>query len=187
MENQVKIEEIENILAKADELYTEREISNALDDMAEGISLRLQTKYPLCLSVMLGGLIPTGQLLPRLNFPLEIDYIHVSRYRGETSGSDLHWIKSPNISLENRTVLVIDDILDEGFTLQAIIEYCQQAGAQEVFTAVLIEKNLDKQRPGIQQADFTGLTVPNRYVFGYGMDYQGQLRYVPGIYAVHGL
>lgn len=187
MENQVEIEKIQTILAKADELYTEREISNALDDLAEGISQRLQNKYPLCLSVMIGGLIPTGQLLPRLNFPLEIDYIHASRYRGNTSGSDLHWIKYPNISLENRSILVIDDILDEGLTLQAIIKYCQQAGAEEVFTAVLIEKTLDKQRIGIQHADFTGLTVPNRYVFGYGMDYQGQLRYVPGIYAVHGL
>lgn len=187
MENKIKIEEIQNVLAKADELYTEREISNALDDMAESINQRLQNKYPLCLSVMLGGLIPAGQLLPRLNFPLEIDYIHASRYRGNTSGSDLNWIKYPNISLENRTVLIIDDILDEGLTLQAIIKYCQQAGAQEILTAVLIEKTLDKQRPGIQQADFTGLTVPNRYVFGYGMDYQGQLRYVPGIYAVHGL
>ena len=188
MENQIKIVEIETVLAKADELYTEREISNALDDMAENINQRLQNKYPLCLSVMLGGLIPTGQLLPRLNFPLEIDYIHASRYGGNTSGSkDLNWIKYPNISLENRTILIIDDILDQGLTLQAIIKYCQQAGAQEIFTAVLIEKTLDKPRQGIQQADFTGLIVPNRYVFGYGMDYQGQLRYVPSIYAVHGL
>ncbi len=186
MDNQLTLEEIQSVLAKADQLYTESELSESLDDMATAISMHLQDKHPLCLSVMMGGLIPTGQLIPRLNFPLEIDYIHASRYQGATSGNDLHWIKYPNISLQDRTVLVIDDILDEGLTLQAIKKYCIEVGAKEVFTAVLIEKKLE-QRAGLQYADFTGLSVPNRYVFGYGMDYQGQLRHVPGIYAVHGL
>ncbi len=186
MENTTDIEEIQNVLAKADLLHTERDVSEAFDEMAVAITQRLEKKHPLCLSVMIGGLIPTGQLLPRLNLPLEIDYIHANRYRGATSGSDLHWIKYPSASLQGRTVLVIDDILDEGLTLEAIVKYCKEAGAQEVLTAVLVEKQL-VSRPGLQKADFTGLTVPNRYVFGYGMDYQGQLRYVSGIYAVHGL
>ena len=176
----------ETVLAKAEQLYTEREISDTIDEMTAEINQQLQDKLPICLSVMIGGLIPAGQLLPRLNFPLEIDYIHATRYKKATTGGDLDWIKYPSISLENRTVLVIDDILDEGLTLQAIVKYCLEAGAKEVFTAVLVEKELE-QRAGLQKADFTGLTVPNRYVFGYGMDYQGQLRYVPGIYAVHGL
>jgi len=176
----------ETVLAKAEQLYTEREISDTIDEMAAEINQQLQDKLPVCLSVMIGGLIPAGQLLPRLNFPLEIDYIHATRYKKATTGSDLDWIKYPSISLENRTVLIIDDILDQGLTLQAIVKYCLEAGAKEVFTAVLVEKELE-QRSGLQNADFTGLIVPNRYVFGYGMDYQGQLRYVPGIYAVHGL
>ncbi len=186
MQNQFDIETIQNVLAKAEQLYSEREVSDALDDMAVAINQSLQDKFPLCLSVMIGGLMPTGQLLPRLNFPLELDYIHATRYRGATEGSDLHWIQYPKTSLHDRIVLVIDDILDEGLTLQEIVKYCQEAGAQEVLTAVLVEKQL-KSRVGLQHANFTGLTVPDRYVFGYGMDYQGQLRYVPGIYAVHGL
>jgi hypoxanthine phosphoribosyltransferase len=186
MANQFTIEEIQNVLAKADQLYTSNEVSVALDNMAVDIQQRLSDQYPVCLSVMIGGLIFSGQLLPLLNFPLEIDYIHATRYRGATNGRDLHWMKYPNISLENRTVLVIDDILDEGLTLQAIVKFCEEAGAHQVLTAVLVEKELNN-RPGLQQADFTGLTVPNRFVFGYGMDYQGQLRHVPGIYAVHGL
>lgn len=186
MDNQLDIEEIENVLAKADELYTHSQVSFAFDNMAVEIHQRLHDKHPLCICVMIGGLVPAGQLLPLLSFPLEIDYIHASRYRGATTGSDLHWIKYPSLSLEGRTVLIIDDILDEGLTLQEIVKYCQQAGAQEVLTAVLVEKQLDN-RPGLKKADFTGLTVPNRYVFGYGMDYKGQLRYAPGIYAVHGL
>ncbi len=186
MKNQLDINAIETVLAKADQLYTEREISNAMDDMAENITQRLQRKHPICLSVMLGGLVPTGQLLPRFNFPVEIDYIHATRYRGATQGSELHWIKYPTLNLEGRTVLIIDDILDEGLTLQAIVQYCQKAGAESVLTAVLVEKQLE-QRSGLQYADFTGLTVPDRYVFGYGMDYQNQLRYIAGIFAVHGL
>jgi len=165
VENQLNIAEIQNVLAKADELYTHSQVSTAFDNMAVEIHQRLHDKNPVC---------------------LELDYIHATRYRGATSGSDLQWIKYPSISLEGRTVLVIDDILDEGLTLQAIVKYCQEAGAQEVLTAVLVEKQLNN-RPGLHKADFTGLTVPNRYVFGFGMDYQGQLRYAPGIYAVHGL
>ncbi len=177
---------IQNILNKADLLHSEREIHLALDDMASHIYQRLYTQYPVCLTVMLGGLVMAGQLLPRLNMPLEMDYIHASRYRGATQGGELHWIKRPEIDLKNRTVLILDDILDEGLTLKAIVEYCQEAGASEVLTAVLVEKQLP-QRPGLAQADFCALTVPNRYVFGYGMDYQGQLRHVSGIYAVNGL
>ncbi|MFK5971290.1 MAG: hypoxanthine-guanine phosphoribosyltransferase [Candidatus Marithrix sp.] len=186
MTNQLDTEEIFSVLAKADQLYNEQDVLRAIDDMATDINQKLLGKQPLCLPVMIGGLIPAAQLLTRLNLPLEIDYIHASRYRGETSGSELHWVKEPTVSLQNRTVLIIDDILDEGLTLQAIVKYCLDAGAEEVFTAVLVEKQLDS-RLGLQQADFTGLVVPNRYVFGYGMDYQKQLRYVPGIYAVHGL
>ncbi len=186
MKTSTDIETIQNILAKADPLYTEREVSQAVEDVASAVYAQLYDKYPVCLSVMVGGLVFAGQLLPRLNCPVEIDYIHVSRYQGMTRGSHLQWIKLPSLSLEGRTVLVIDDILDEGLTLKAIAEHCFEKGAREVRTAVLVEKQLSS-RPGLARADFTGLLVPNRYVFGFGMDYQGQLRNVPGIYAVHGL
>ena len=186
MKPQFDIETIETVLAKADPLYTEREIAAALDEMAENLTEQLHNKYPICLSIMLGGLVPAGQLLPRLSFPVEIDYIHATRYRGATQGSELHWLKYPSIPLANRTVLLSDDILDEGLTLKAVVEYCQQNGAEKVFTTVLVEKQHDR-RIGLQHADVTGLIVPDRYVFGYGMDYQNQLRYVAGIYAVHGL
>jgi hypoxanthine phosphoribosyltransferase len=185
MKPKIDIQTIDNVLAKADLLYDETQVSNALDEMAILISQRLQYKQPICLGVMLGGLVPTGQLLPRLDMPLELDYIHATRYRETTQGNELQWLKYPTLDLEDRLVLIIDDILDEGLTLQAIVDYCQQAGAEEVLTAVLVEKQLP-QRPGLTKADFVGLRVPNRYVFGYGMDYQGQLRQAAGIYAVHG-
>jgi len=182
----IDVETVQNVLAKADLLYTNSQVSQALDEIAEAINQRFQQQPIICLSVMIGGIVTTGQLLPRLNVPLELDYIHATRYRETTQGDELQWIKYPTIHLQGQTVLIIDDILDEGITLQAIVKYCQQAGAKEVLTAVLIEKSLERPE-GLQKVDFCGLIVPNRYVFGYGMDYHGQLRQADGIYAVHGL
>lgn len=186
MKPKIDIETIENVLTKADLLFTDSQVARAVDDMAIAISQRLRREQPVCLSVMLGGIVFTGQLLPRLDIPLELDYIHATRYRETTQGSELQWVKYPTLDLNDRVVLILDDILDEGLTLQAIVDYCQQRGARKVVTAVLVEKQL-KQRPGLLRADFVGLRVPDRYVFGYGMDYQGQLRQASGIYAVHGL
>ncbi len=186
MTDKLDTKQILDVLATAEQLYNEQEVLAAIHNMATDINQQLADKHLLCMPVMIGGLIPAGQLLTHLNFPLEIDYIHASRYQGATSGSQLHWLKRPTADLKDRAILIIDDILDEGLTLQAIVKYCWDSGAKEVFTAVLVEKQLDS-RLGLQKADFTGLTVPNRYVFGYGMDYKEQLRYVPEIYAVHGL
>lgn len=187
MNNLIQLNEgLQTVLEEAELLYTQAQVSQAMNQMAAAIDERLHADHPLCLSVMLGGMIFTGQLLPRLNFPLELDYIHATRYHRTTQGSPLEWVKYPSVSLKGRTVLILDDILDEGITLAKIVEYCQQAGAYEVLTAVLVQKELT-HRAGLKQADFVGLTVPNRYVFGCGMDYHGEWRHVYGIYAVKDL
>jgi hypoxanthine phosphoribosyltransferase len=136
---------------------------------------------------MNGGIIPSGQLLPRLQFPLQLDYIHATRYRGGTRGHDLQWLKYPTQSLTGREVLIIDDILDEGMTLAQILDYCRQAGAARVHSAVLADKQRPRSAGGLERADFTGLVLPDRYVFGYGLDYHGYLRNAAGIYAVRGM
>ncbi|HGN3348776.1 TPA: phosphoribosyltransferase family protein [Pseudomonas aeruginosa] len=87
----------------------------------------------------------------------------------------------------DRDVLIIDDILDEGHTLSAIIDFCKHAGARAVHTAVLVDKEHErKARPDLK-ASFTGLYCADRYVFGYGMDYKGYWRNAAGIFAVKGL
>ncbi len=177
------LKDSQNALKNAELLFSAEEVEAAIKAMAIAISNNLKESNPLVLPIMIGGLVLAGRLLPQLNFPLQIDYIHATRYRGETSGSELNWLKKPEKSLQDKTILLIDDILDEGITLAAIIEYCYQAGAEQVLTAVLAEKILDKDKP-IKNADFTGLTVPNRYVFGYGMDYHEYHRNVAGIYAL---
>jgi hypoxanthine phosphoribosyltransferase len=180
----VTVEDARAVLRRADCLYSSREVEAALDSIAQDISTKLQDKNPIILCVMNGGLVPTGQLVTRLNFPLQFDYLHATRYRGETSGGALHWLAKPHLSLKGRAVLVVDDILDEGLTLAAIIEYCKEQGAREVYSAVLVEK-LHDRKSGLKHADFVGLQVEDRYVFGYGMDYKGMLRNAPGIYAVN--
>jgi len=179
-------EDIKKVLDEADLLCDGREVTEAIHQMARKINQRLENKQILCLSVMLGGLIPTGQLLPLFNMPLELDYIQATRYHRTTQGTELHWLKYPEMPLQGQTILIIDDILDQGLTLQAIVNYCKKAEAKEVLTAVLVEKQI-KNRQGLQHADFTGIIMPDRYLFGYGMDYHGQLRHASGIYAVKGL
>ena len=178
-------DEVRQVLAEADCLYTQTQVEQQLDRMAAEITANHENTNPIFLCVMTGAVVPAGHLLTRLNFPLELDYIHATRYAGATTGGELAWETEPTISFRDRNIIVFEDILDEGVTLAALVNYCRQQGAREVFTAVLVEKMHDRKH-GIQ-ADYVGLQIEDRYVFGYGMDYQGYLRNMAGIYAVKGL
>lgn len=175
--------ELNKIRANAEELYAPEAIHAALDRMAMEITATLEGTLPVVLCVLTGGIIPTGHLLTRLSFPLETDYLHATRYRGETRGKEVQWVAQPDISLQGRTVLVVDDILDEGHTLANVLDYCRQSGADRVYSAVLIQKQHDRRTDDIR-ADFVGLQVDDRYVFGFGMDYKGYLRNLNGIFAL---
>lgn len=179
----ITAEQAQTVYAQAKMLYSEEQVNHALDRMGAEISAELAMRDPIVICVMTGGLIPMGHLLTRLNFPLHIDYLHASRYRGTTSGGELHWTVRPSLSLAGRTLLVVDDILDEGLTLAAILDYLKEQGAAAVYSAVLVEKIHDRRTPGVS-ADFIGVEVEDRYVFGCGMDYHGYHRNLPGIYAV---
>jgi hypoxanthine phosphoribosyltransferase len=178
------LKEIKSVYTEADCLYTQPQVEAALDRLAGEITTRLSNHNPLLLCCMVGGIIPCGCLLPRLNFPLQLDYVHVTRYQGAIEGGPLRWLRKPMIPLRNRVVLVVDDILDEGHTLAAILEYCRGEGAI-AYSAVLVDKLRDRKHGSL--ADFVGLRTDNRYLFGYGMDYKEYLRNAPGIYAVKGL
>ena len=183
----MNIADVSTVLTDADLLVTEAEVEAAIARMAHEITDRLKGANPILICVMNGGLIFAGQLLTRLLFPLEVDYVHATRYGHETRGAGLNWIVKPHLELKGRTVLLLDDILDEGVTLAAIADYCRQQGATAVNMAVLVEKmHLRKVAPGMR-ADFTGIEVGDRFLFGYGLDYKGYWRNAPGIYAVKGL
>lgn len=175
------------VLEEADLLVTQDEVTRSIERLAVEITDRLKDARPLVLCVMNGGLIFSGQLLPQLHFPLEVDYTQASRYGDETTGGGLSWKVMPQKSMEGRTVLILDDILDEGVTLNSLARYCREQGAREVLLAVLVEKlHLRKVEPGMR-ADFSGLEVGDRFLFGFGLDYKGFWRNAPGIFAVKGL
>lgn len=158
-------------------------VERAIYQLALDITARLADSEPLVMCVMGGAVVFSGQLLPKLNFPLEFDYVQASRYHNQTEGKQLVWKMEPKDNVRDRTVLLLDDILDEGHTLSAIKEKCLAQGAKEVVIAVLVEKLLAHSKP--ITADFVGLTVPDRYVFGCGMDAYGWWRNLPAIYALN--
>ncbi|MEJ2142478.1 MAG: hypoxanthine-guanine phosphoribosyltransferase [Gammaproteobacteria bacterium] len=179
-------DEVRKIYHEAERLYSNEEVQSALDNMASDIERDFADKLPVVLPVMAGAVIVTGHLMTRLSFPLEINYIHATRYANDTKGGEISWLAKPTVDLDGRAVIILDDIIDEGITLDKIVEYCKNEGASEVACAVLIDKKHDRKK-GALQADYVGLEIEDRYIFGYGMDYKGYLRNADGIYAVKGL
>ncbi len=178
------LNDLNEILNDADCLVDEDTLNLALDKMAAQITADLADKLPLVLCVMNGGLVPTAALIERLNFPLELDYIHATRYGMETEGAALNWLSYPQSSLKDRHILVIDDIFDQGHTLQAIIKWLEQQGTSSVHSATVINKLHDRKTDIVP--DYIGTDVADRFLFGYGMDYKGYFRNLKGIYAIKG-
>jgi hypoxanthine phosphoribosyltransferase len=167
---------------RSEEVVSEAAVQAALDRMAHEITSRLAGREPLVVTVMNGGLVFAGQLLPRLGFALDLSYVHVRRYGRETKGGELVWIAGPHESVTGRTVLLLDDILDEGHTLLAIRSRLYELGATEVLLAAFAVK-IRPQRPKVM-ADFAGIRVPDRFVFGFGMDVGGRWRNLPSVRAL---
>jgi len=170
------------LLREADLVCSEQEVGRAVERVAAEVTARLADANPLVLSVMGGAVVFTGRLLPLLHFPLELDYLHVTRYDGRTRGSEVRWRAGPRTDIRGRTLLVVDDILDEGDTLAAVRERLLADGAAAFFSAVFADKDIGRAKP--IQADFVGVRVPDRYVFGFGMDVNEYWRNLPAIYAL---
>lgn len=170
------------VLREAELLCTPEQVQLALDRLAIAVTARLEHVNPLVLIVMNGAFIPGAQLLSRLQFPLQVGYLHATRYRSGTRGGEIDWIALPRPAVTDRVVLIIDDIFDEGNTLKAIIDEVRRQGATEVYSAVLVNKQHDRKAAGLT-IDFIGLDVPDRYVFGCGMDFKEYWRQLPAIYA----
>jgi hypoxanthine phosphoribosyltransferase len=170
------------VLKRADLVCSEEQLRLAVQRVAHEVTEVLAERVPLVLTVMGGAVVFTGQLLPLLHFPLEFDYVHVTRYRGSMQGGTIQWKVEPRPLLAGRVVLVVDDILDEGHTMAAIRDRILQEGAAAFYSAVLADKDIGREKP--VRADFVGVTVPDRYVFGFGMDVESAWRNLPAIYAV---
>lgn len=169
-------------LAEAELIRSADEVQAAVHRVAHAINMTLVDQHPLVLSVMGGAVVFTGQLLPLLDFPLDFDYLHVSRYGNDKQGGELHWRVAPRENVRGKVVLVVDDILDEGETLHAIKQRVMELGASRFYSAVFADKENGRKKP--IRADFVGMELPDRFVFGYGMDIHGAWRNLPAIYAV---
>jgi len=168
--------EASDLIASADE------VRGAVQRLAAEITRKLGNEYPLVLAVMGGAVVFAGQILPLLRFPLDFDYVHASRYGAMTRGSRIEWRVRPPALVRGRTVLVLDDILDHGETMHAIRSGLLELGANSVQCAVLVEKILKESKPIVP--DFVGLKIPDRFVFGCGMDAKGFWRNLPEIRAM---
>ncbi len=176
--------EIQAMQNKAKCLHSMEEIGAALDRMALEITRELKEQQPIVMTVLNGSIIPVGHLVTRLNFPLELDYLHVTRYQGKMHASQLHWLAEPRSSLKDRVILIVEDVLDAGTTLAEIIKYCEAEGAAKIYTAVVVDKKHPRAEGGLLKADFTALVVDDLFLIGFGLDYEGYFRNLPGIYAV---
>ncbi len=170
------------MLARAELLVTTAGVRTAVARVADEIAMELRDQRPLLLAVMRGGVVFAGHLLPLLQFPLEFDYIDATRYGGNTRGGELQWRMDVPAAVRGRVVLLIDDILDEGRTLAAVRERLLGQDALRVLIAVFADKTLPQAKP--VAADFIGVRVPDRYVFGFGMDVHGLWRNLPAVYAL---
>lgn len=174
-------------LSTSDLLFDRPELEAVIRRMAREIhrDYAADARPPLFITVMNGGMLFGALLALELGFDVEFDYLHATRYRGDTTGRGVEWLRKPAVPLLKRRVLLIDDILDEGHTLNAVIRACEAEGAADVRVAVLARKVHDRCVPGMA-GDYVGIEVPDRYVFGFGMDYYEQGRNLPGIYALRG-
>ena len=175
-------EEAWRILETAEPIVSAPEIDATVERLAAEISSQVADACPLVVSVMGGGVVFTGRILPMFRFPLDFDYVHVTRYGDALSGGIVEWVVRPRTPVQDRVVLVLDDILDEGNTLAAIREGFLAGGARTVYNAVFAEKETGRPKP--IRADFVGVRLPDRYVFGFGMDVRGAWRNLPAIYAL---
>lgn len=181
-------QEANQLLADSEILFTADEVDAATSRVAEEINRDYADQHPLILSVMGGAVVFSGQLLPQLNFPLEFDIVQVSRYGEKTVGSQLTWRVAPRDNIVGRNIIILDDILDEGITLAAIVDLVKRNGAKTVSCAVFCVKDygeeINSRKP--LKAEYVGISVPNRFIYGYGMDVSGAWRNLPAIYAVKG-
>lgn len=174
-------QQAQEALLNSEIIFSEQQVQAAVVRMAVDINTAMAALHPLVLSVMGGAVVFTGQLLPLLSFPLDFDYVHVSRYGNSQQGGEMKWKVAPQENVRGRVVLVVDDILDEGETLNAVKQRVMDLGASKFYSAIFADKVNGKIKP--IKADFVGLEVPDRFVFGYGMDIHGAWRNLPAIYA----
>ena len=167
----------------AEELFPAADVDAAIADLASQVEEVCADEFPLVLCVLNGGLYLTGQLLRHWEFPLTLDYVHATRYRLKTLGKDVLWKAYPQNEIRDRNVIIIDDIFDQGYTLEEVKSYCQKHGAKKCTSVFLIRKSYDQKKADVEP-DHVGLECGDCYVYGAGMDLNGHFRNLSSIFAL---
>ena len=176
----------ERVQSRSECLTPLNEVLNKVALQAKQISDHYKGTSVTTWTVLNGALVYAGTLLPSLEMSVMVDYVHATRYVDNIPQSDIRWLAQPKQPIDGQHILILDDIFDAGETLAALTEYALSQGAASVKTAVMVYKKRHREKP-VREPDFVALTVPDRYVFGMGMDYEGQLRNLPGIWALRNL
>lgn len=183
---QFHVDRARTLLNNAEEIFDAQAVQQAVTQVADKLNARFDRPddetFPLVLGVMGGAVVFVGQVLPQLRFPLEFDYIHVSRYGDDDQGGRVVWKVIPRPNVAGRTIIVLDDILDEGETLAHVKQRLLDMGAADVIVAVFADKAIKRAKP--IKADIVGLTIPDKFVVGFGMDVYGYWRNLPGLWAI---
>ena len=179
----IDVNPLQRFLNSSRLLYSYDEIQSAINNIAIQINNDLAGESVILLCVMKGAIPFTSALMQQLNLPMQLDYVHATRYGDNQRGGELTWLAQPETNLAGQSVLIVDDIFDEGKTLQAICQYCCKQGANTVKTAVLVNKVHNRKVAGFN-VDYQGLEVPDAYVFGFGMDCEGWGRNLDAIYVL---
>lgn len=161
------------------------EVRTAVERMAHEINAYYGDRSIILLAVMTGAIIPAAWVAARLGMPLRMDFIHATRYQGQTHGGELDFRVPPRLNLQGEDILVVDDIYDVGLTLELIERYCLARGARSVNSAVLVRKLHGRETAG-ELPRFIGMDVPDKYVFGCGMDVYEHWRHLEEIRALEG-
>lgn len=182
--NDINPRKLSQIIATSECLVKKNEVDSSMKIMADKVEAKLGHMNLIILPIMSGGLVPAGLFLRYFNSNCELDYIQISRYGNKTKGGKLNWHQRPHKSIKGRNILIIDDILDQGITLATAISECESLGPKSIHTAVMVKKDIS-QRKGIQDSDFQAMTLPDKYLFGSGLDYHGYFRNLDGIYSLN--
>lgn len=169
--------EIEQVLISAPR------IRRRVTEMAQVIAEDYHGKRLVIVALLNGTILFLADLVRHFEFPLSLDLIGVSSYRGGTASGELEFTKRLKLDLRGQHVLIVDDILDTGKTLRAVSEELSKQSPASLKTCVLLDK--PDGRKGVYEADYVGFLVPHLFVVGYGLDYDERYRNLPFVGVLH--
>jgi hypoxanthine phosphoribosyltransferase len=163
--------------------YPASKIKSDVDALASQINNDLKNEeLPLFLSILNGSFIFTADLLRQIEFPCQVSFIKMASYEGTTSTGSVHELIGLNEPIEGRTVIIVEDIVDTGITLSKLIGQLEKLNPKQILIAAFLFK--PNAYKGTRKIDYVGKSIPNDFIVGYGLDYDGLGRNLPDIYTL---